>query len=200
MGAGTPGVFGNWGRYISHFILSGLQLQHQLEVVVLELVDGSKCCGHYGPNVNLDTLKDFHRRRLQVLVEAGANLPAFETIPNKLEAQACAELLKEENVQIPSWVCFTSVDGKNAPSGESFKECPDLTGKAIIFYPNSGKIWDGVAKNGWWRDAGAKLISGCCRTTPTTIHAISKVLKERSRFLSQKGSISEHCSRFHLPL
>lgn len=33
------------------------------------------------------------------------------------------ELLEEENVQIPSWICFSSVDGENAPSGESFKEC-----------------------------------------------------------------------------
>jgi S-methylmethionine-dependent homocysteine/selenocysteine methylase len=37
--------------------------------------------------VNLNKLKDFHRRRLQVLVEAGPDLLAFETIPNKLEAQ-----------------------------------------------------------------------------------------------------------------
>lgn len=31
-----------------------------------------------------------------------------------------------------------------------------------------------------WRDSGAKLIGGCCRTTPSTIQAVSKVLKERS--------------------
>lgn len=43
--------------------------------------------GCYGPDVNLDKLKDFHRRRLQVLVEAGPDLLAFETIPNKIEAQ-----------------------------------------------------------------------------------------------------------------
>lgn len=48
------------------------------------------CSGDYGPNVDLDKLKDFHRRRLQVLVEAGPDLLAFETIPNKLEAQVCA--------------------------------------------------------------------------------------------------------------
>lgn len=45
--------------------------------------------GNYGPNVTLDKLKDFHRRRLQILVEAGPDLLAFETIPNKLEAQVC---------------------------------------------------------------------------------------------------------------
>ncbi|XP_020208914.1 homocysteine S-methyltransferase 1-like, partial [Cajanus cajan] len=50
------------------------------------LVDGSKYSGCYGPDVNLKKLKDFHHRRLQVLVEAGPNLLAFETIPNKVEA------------------------------------------------------------------------------------------------------------------
>jgi homocysteine S-methyltransferase len=35
----------------------------------------------------LATLKDFHRRRVQVLADSGADLLAFETIPNKIEAQ-----------------------------------------------------------------------------------------------------------------
>lgn len=41
----------------------------------------------YGDAVTLEVLKDFHRRRLQVLAESGPDLIAFETIPNKLEAQ-----------------------------------------------------------------------------------------------------------------
>ncbi|KAF8378685.1 hypothetical protein HHK36_030034 [Tetracentron sinense] len=94
------------------------------------LADGSEYSGWYGRDVTLDKLKDFHRRRLQVLVEAGPDLLAFETIPNKLETQACVELLDEENVQIPSWICFSSVDGENAPSGESFKECLDIINKS----------------------------------------------------------------------
>ncbi|XP_050220710.1 homocysteine S-methyltransferase 1 [Mercurialis annua] len=188
------------------------------------LADGSEYSGYYGPDVNLEKLKDFHRRRLQVLAEAGPDLLAFETIPNKLEAQACIELLEEENINIPSWICFSSVDGENAPSGESFQECLDvintsnkvaavgincapphfleslirefkkLTEKFIVVYPNSGEIWDGKAKR-WlpsacfnddkfelfarrWHALGASLIGGCCRTTPSTIRAISKVLKE----------------------
>ncbi|KAJ4835202.1 Nuclear SAM-dependent mono-and asymmetric methyltransferase [Turnera subulata] len=194
------------------------------------LADGSEYSGYYGPDVNIGKLKDFHRRRLQVLVEAGPDLLAFETIPNKLEAQACVELLEEENVNIPSWICFTSVDGENAPSGESFQECLDvinksnkvkavgincapphfieslickfkgLTGKLIVVYPNSGEIWDGKAKK-WlpstcfddhtfeltasrWRDLGASLIGGCCRTTPSTVEAISRVLKNRKQLLA----------------
>ncbi|CAL5348971.1 unnamed protein product [Camellia sinensis] len=59
------------------------------------LADGSEYSGCYGPNVDLDKLKDFHRRRLQVLVEAGPDLLAFETIPNKLEAQAVSREIRK---------------------------------------------------------------------------------------------------------
>lgn len=48
-----------------------------------------------------------------------------------LHLQACVELLEEENIQIPSWICFSSVDGENAPSGESFKECLDILNKSV---------------------------------------------------------------------
>jgi homocysteine S-methyltransferase len=44
--------------------------------------------------------------------------------------QACVELLEEENIEVPSWICFSSVDGENAPSGESFKECLDIINKS----------------------------------------------------------------------
>ena len=53
----------------------------------LFVLTSCSCRGLYGPDVSLVKLKDFHRRRLQVLVEAGPDLLAFETIPNKLEAQ-----------------------------------------------------------------------------------------------------------------
>lgn len=50
------------------------------------------CSGNYGEAVSLETLKDFHRRRLQVLSEAGPDIIAFETIPNKLEAQVLVDI------------------------------------------------------------------------------------------------------------
>jgi homocysteine S-methyltransferase len=39
----------------------------------------------------LEYLKNFHRRRLQVLAEAGPDILVFETIPNKIETQVCSE-------------------------------------------------------------------------------------------------------------
>lgn len=187
------------------------------------LADGSEYSGLYGENIDVAKLKDFHRQRLKVLAGASPDILAFETIPNRLETQAIVELLEEENIHIPSWICFSSVDGEHAASGESFEEClnvinqskkvvmvgincappyyvdglirkfKELTDMMIVVYPNSGEIWDGKAKR-WlspqcsednefgslalrWRDSGAKLIGGCCRTSPATIRDISKSLK-----------------------
>ncbi|KAG6522640.1 hypothetical protein ZIOFF_019786 [Zingiber officinale] len=97
-----------------------------------------------------------YRRRLEVLSEAGADIIAFETIPNKLEAQvsfdvfvelsngscssfvahlgtwgtqyqrAYVELLLECDTKIPAWFSFTSKDGINVVSGDSMAECVSL--------------------------------------------------------------------------
>lgn len=64
------------------------------------------------------------------------------------------------------------------------------THKPIIVYPNSGETWDPVGKRwlgqsapgefgaygGQWRELGASLIGGCCRTTPEHIHQIREHL------------------------
>ncbi|URE37755.1 Homocysteine s-methyltransferase [Musa troglodytarum] len=136
------------------------------------LADGSEYSGNYGLEVTLETLKDFHRRRLQVLSEAGADIIAFETIPSKIEAQAYIELLQECNIKIPVWFSFTSNDGINIVSGDSLMDCASiadscdnvvaigfnctspryihslilsirkLTEKLILIYPNSGESYD----------------------------------------------------------
>ncbi|GFP86017.1 homocysteine s-methyltransferase 3 [Phtheirospermum japonicum] len=147
------------------------------------LADGSEYSGIYGDNISLETLKDFHRRRVQVLAESGADLIAFETIPNKLEAKAFVELLEEEGISIPAWLSFTSNDGTNAASGDSIEDCAliadsceQVTTKPILIYPNSGETYDANTKEwvpstgvadvdfvsyvGKWREAGASLIGG----------------------------------------
>jgi homocysteine S-methyltransferase len=60
------------------------------------------------------------------------------------------------------------------------------TGKPLIAYPNSGERYDAIARQ-WrgsghdrafadlsaeWFEAGARLIGGCCRTTPGDIEAL----------------------------
>ncbi|XP_042406882.1 homocysteine S-methyltransferase 2-like [Zingiber officinale] len=59
------------------------------------LADGSEYSGNYGQEITVEIVKDFHRRRLEVLSEAGADIIAFETIPNKLEAQVSGQPLTQ---------------------------------------------------------------------------------------------------------
>ena len=63
--------------------------------------------------------------------------------------------------------------------------------KPLLVYPNSGETWDAHrhcwvgthAEPDWrecvqrWHRAGARLIGGCCRTTPDTIRQISSALQ-----------------------
>ncbi|WP_328874593.1 homocysteine S-methyltransferase [Streptomyces sp. NBC_00287] len=64
-----------------------------------------------------------------------------------------------------------------------------VTGKPVVVYPNSGEAWDAQAR-AWhgqssfapaqvrtWRDAGARLIGGCCRVGPEAISGISGALR-----------------------
>ncbi|MFE8944647.1 homocysteine S-methyltransferase [Streptomyces sp. NPDC007856] len=63
-----------------------------------------------------------------------------------------------------------------------------VTGKPVVVYPNSGEAWDAEAR-AWtgrtsfgadrvktWRDAGAKLVGGCCRVGPEAIASIRRAL------------------------
>lgn len=67
------------------------------------------------------------------------------------------------------------------------------TDKPIVVYPNSGEQYDGLSKI-WgggractpfgelarsWFQQGARVIGGCCRTTPADIRAIGKWARER---------------------
>ncbi|KAE9453115.1 hypothetical protein C3L33_14994, partial [Rhododendron williamsianum] len=147
------------------------------------LADGSEYSGIYGDAVTLEALKDFHRRRVQVLAESGADIIAFETIPNKLEAKAFAEILDKDDIKIPAWFSFNSKDGVNVVSGDSISECASIadsckqvvavginctpprfihgliqaigkvTTKPVLIYPNSGETYDAERKQ-WVQSAG----------------------------------------------
>ncbi|GLU03558.1 hypothetical protein SLE2022_207500 [Rubroshorea leprosula] len=147
------------------------------------LADGSEYSGNYGEAITVEVLKDFHHRRIQVLAESGADLIAFETVPNKIEAQAYAELLEEEDIKIPAWFSFNSKDGVNVVSGDSLLDCASIaesckkvvavginctpprfiqglilaikkvTAKPIVIYPNSGERYDADQKE-WVENTG----------------------------------------------
>ena len=69
------------------------------------------------------------------------------------------------------------------------------TDRPVVCYPNRGAFWNPLRKQ-WvdpprqdarpslrpleWRDAGARLIGGCCGTTPEDVSSIANALRERS--------------------
>jgi homocysteine S-methyltransferase len=91
------------------------------------LHDGSEYRGDYG--LSRTELADFHRRRLRVLADSGADLLAFETIPSKLEAEAIASLLDElsgSTAPPPSWMSFSCRDEVEVSHGEPLAECLEM--------------------------------------------------------------------------
>lgn len=180
------------------------------------LADGSEYRGHYA--ISDRELAAFHRPRLEVLATSGADLLACETLPCLREALVILRLL-EEFPAMNAWVAFSCRDGSRNCEGEEISRCAaelegcsqvaavgvnctaprfaaellrqmgGRTGKPLIAYPNSGQIYDAVAKR-WsapqtgtpfaahasdWHAAGARLIGGCCRTTPEDIRAIAGI-------------------------
>lgn len=184
---------------------------------------GAEYRGDYG--VDDGVLRDFHRERLVLLADAGADLLAVETIPSDAEGRVLAGLLGETPGP-PAWVCFSCRDGERLNDGcvvevaaARFNDvarvgavgvnCTDpaaieslvrrirdaAPGKDIVVYPNRGGHWD-ASRREWgegvadarfielaprWYDAGARLIGGCCRTTPELIAILGSRLDRRDR-------------------
>ena len=71
------------------------------------LADGSEYTGAYGAEVGVAGLRAFHRPRMELLAEAGADVLACETVPAAAEVEA---LLAEADVLgFPIWLSLTTV-------------------------------------------------------------------------------------------
>jgi homocysteine S-methyltransferase len=140
------------------------------------LREGQEYSGDYG-DVDVDELEAFHERRLRVLLSAGPDCIACETIPRADEAAILADLLDRLSAP-PSWISFTCRDGEStyhgepielavaaATTGESVvavgvnctapEHVPELLRRAatatdlpLVAYPNGGRVWDGNDR-GW---------------------------------------------------
>lgn len=139
------------------------------------LADGSEYTGAYG-DVSKDDLKNFHRPRIQLLLEEGVELLAVETIPNLLEIESLLELLEEEFPQVEAYLSVTTQDGQTLSDGSSIEKIAELvnqsdnvvavglncssptffneflsclrqlTEKPFVTYPNSGEVYDGATQ------------------------------------------------------
>ena len=133
------------------------------------LADGSEYKGNYG--VTKSVLKDFHSKRLELLISTSPDYLALETMPDTFEVEILLELLKD--CPIPFWISYSCTQGNQTNAGQSFQAAVDLakeamavginctkpelitdllrsasSSKPFIVYPNSGRVWD--AKHKIW--------------------------------------------------
>ena len=73
------------------------------------LADGSEYTGGYVDDVGVRELRAFHRPRMAVLAEAGADVLACETVPAAAEAEAL--LAEAADLGVPVWLSLTTVLG-----------------------------------------------------------------------------------------
>jgi S-methylmethionine-dependent homocysteine/selenocysteine methylase len=75
------------------------------------LADGSEYTGAYVDTVGVRELRAFHRPRMELLAEAGADVLACETVPAAAEAEAL--LAEAEALGVPIWLSLTTVTGRD---------------------------------------------------------------------------------------
>ena len=143
------------------------------------LADGSEYRGGYG--VSDEVLIEFHRRRMEILHEAAADILLIETQPSLHEALLEADIAEELGADY--WISFSCKDGKHINEGDLISDCakalseghPHLkmigvnctkpeyieslirelksaTDLPIGVYPNSGEVYDPVTKT--WHGEG----------------------------------------------
>ncbi|MFC2662384.1 MAG: homocysteine S-methyltransferase, partial [Eubacterium sp.] len=83
------------------------------------LGDGSEYRGNYGITDN--QLLAFHRERAEILLDEGADLLLFETVPSLHEAEIEAELA--ESLHADYWISFSCRDGHHTCEGQTAAEC-----------------------------------------------------------------------------
>ncbi|MGE6631902.1 homocysteine S-methyltransferase [Bacillus sp. NPDC077027] len=155
------------------------------------LSDGSEYRGNYG--LTEEELMDFHRPRIEALVEAGTDILACETIPSLIEAKALARLLQNEFQGIYVWLTFSAKDEAHISEGDLIKDCVKVlqpydqiaavgvnctppqfisslitemkkgTDKPLVIYPNSGETYDPEQKV-WNGDPSGKTFGSCAHT------------------------------------
>ena len=83
------------------------------------LANGAEYIGNYG--VSDELLYDFHRRRMEILWEAGADLLLIETQPSLREALIEARIAEELGADY--WVSFSCRDRERICEGDLIRDC-----------------------------------------------------------------------------
>ena len=177
------------GQYLGERSATGLPMPAPLFVAAsvgpygAMLADGSEYRGDYGRTVG--ELRDFHRLRLDVLVDTPADVLAVETIPELEEIEAVAGLLAERPAAA-AWISVSCADGARLRGGAAVEEAAEVaaaspgviavgvnctppayveeivarmrtvTSLPIVVYPNSGEGWDAAARR--WTGARSERV------------------------------------------
>ena len=135
------------------------------------LNDGSEFRGNYG--VSDSAIREYHDRRLDVLLETEPDLLALETMPDLNEVRVLLELIESKSADMPFWVSFTVTEPGSISGGGTFAEAcslvencanamavgincsplsvitPTLSGVEtdlpFVVYPNAGQTWDSAS-------------------------------------------------------
>ena len=135
------------------------------------LNDGSEFRGNYGVSDN--AIREYHDRRLDLLLDTEPDLLALETMPDLNEARILLELIESKSADMPFWVSFTATEPGSISGGGTFAEAcalvenfanaiavgincsplsvitPTLSGVetdlSFVVYPNAGQQWDSDA-------------------------------------------------------
>ncbi|TGZ57871.1 hypothetical protein CRM22_009828 [Opisthorchis felineus] len=81
------------------------------------LADGSEYSGSYADGMTFDELVEFHYARAKILVDAGVDFLAWETIPILMEVAAIAEVMR----RLPNalaWLSVASSNGQTTVGGD----------------------------------------------------------------------------------
>nr|CAD7409560.1 unnamed protein product [Timema cristinae] len=168
------------------------------------LHDYSEYTGDYVEQVTKHHIADWHRSRIQALVEAGVDILAFETIPAQKEGEVLMELLKEFPHQ-KAWLSFSCKDEHHTSHGEKLDEaaqaCWDLNPNQLVAVGVNClnlQVCDIIAEwnqQGWvdgdkcepvetyipeWLDLGVTYVGGCCRTYAHDVKRIKEVVQKWS--------------------
>lgn len=71
------------------------------------LLDGSEYTGSYIHTTSEEVMNQYHRPKINALIEGGVDILAFETIPCRAEAEVLLNLLKNEYPNAKAWLSFS---------------------------------------------------------------------------------------------
>ncbi len=148
------------------------------------LADGSEYRGDY--DVDNQFLKEFHKKRIELLISEGVDLLAIETIPNFEEIKVLLNILSEYPESV-AWVTCTLKDAEHISDGNKLDDVQAIleensqiigygincvkpeyveksmenlslnNSKNLIAYPNGGAVYDATTKE-WSNNGDSKHI------------------------------------------